>query len=451
MFSRLLMILAIATLAIHLALFGEAALAQDSVQTDSQITAEETSETDARIDQRLEEIYDELEGLRGVFVTVRSGVVILRGRVAEPALADQAVELASRVDGVVAVRNEISQVTSIEERLVPVAERISNRFWQAVEFLPLLAVAALAGALVFLTGLWVAKRTWPWDRIAPNAFIADLLRQIARIAFFVGGLLLALDILGATALLGTILGAAGIVGLAIGFAVRDTVENYIASILLSLRQPFRPKDYIKIDGFEGNVIRLTSRATVLMDVSGNHIRIPNATVFKGNIINYSRNPQRRFDFVLGIGPENNADTSLALALAEIGELPFILNVPAPNGWIDAVGDSTINLFLSGWINQTETSFVKARSQAIQRVMVAFEDAGISMPVPTYRLEGAENAAEPPEKPKPPAKTKLKAKEAARLETVRDTGVDDTIEHKIDEERLADDSSDLLNNAAPTEL
>ena len=67
----------------------------------------------------------------------------------------------------------------------------------------------------------------------------------------IAGVVVALDILGATALLSTILGAAGIVGLAIGFAVRDTVENFIASILLSIRQPFRPNDAIEIEGDRG--------------------------------------------------------------------------------------------------------------------------------------------------------------------------------------------------------
>lgn len=62
--------------------------------------------------------------------------------------------------------------------------------------------------------------------------------------FIVGALVIALDVMNATALLSTILGAAGIIGLALGFAVRDTVENFIASIMLSIRQPFRPNDTV---------------------------------------------------------------------------------------------------------------------------------------------------------------------------------------------------------------
>lgn len=428
-----------------LLIFSNAAAAQEEVQTQSAITVEDTTLSDRDIDERLEEIFNELDGLRGVFVTVRAGVVTLRGRVAEPAMAERAVTLAGRIDGVVAVRNEIAEVTSIEERLVPVAERIQNRFWQTVGMVPLFLVAAIAWAFVFVGGLWLARRQWPWDRIAPNAFIADLLRQIIRLAFFVFGIVLALDILGATALLGTILGAAGIVGLAIGFAVRDTVENYIASILLSIRQPFRPKDFVGIDGYEGVVIRLTSRATILMDLSGNHIRIPNATVFKGNIINYSRNPNRRFDFQLGVGTENDFAEALAIGYKTLRDLPFVLNEPGPNAWIELIGDSRVNLMFVAWIDQNTTSYAKAKSEAMRLTMKAFDNAGISMPVPIYQIHNEPSQAVAKHASQS-TKTAMSGDDA-----VNDTSADHTIEARVDEERAHEDGKDLLHRNADTEL
>ena len=168
-------------------------------------------------------------------------------------------------------------------------------------YLPLLAVAVLAFGVVVVIGFFIARREQPWDKLAPNAFIADIYRQLIRLAFIMIALVVALDILGATALLSTILGAAGIIGLAIGFAVRDTVENFLSSVMLSIRQPFRPNDTVEIGGDTGKVIRLTSRATILLSFEGNHIRIPNATVFKSRIINYSRNPSRRFPVRAGRG------------------------------------------------------------------------------------------------------------------------------------------------------
>ena len=87
---------------------------------------------------------------------------------------------------------------------------------------------------------------------------------------------------------------------ALGFAFRDIAENYIAGVLLSLRRPFAPGEHVVIDNREGKVVALTSRATILMTLDGNELRLPNAMVFKAVVLNYSKNPQRRFDFTITI-------------------------------------------------------------------------------------------------------------------------------------------------------
>ena len=121
--------------------------------------------------------------------------------------------------------------------------------------------------------------------------------------------------LGAGALLGAVLGGAGVVGLALGFAMKDTIENYVSSLMLSLRQPFRANDKVKIDDYEGRVVRLTTRATILMTDDGNHLRLPNSKVFKAVIVNYTRNPQRRFEFILQIDTKADPDQGAPLRLS----------------------------------------------------------------------------------------------------------------------------------------
>jgi small conductance mechanosensitive channel len=224
----------------------------------------------------------------------------------------------------------------------------------------------------------------------PNAFIADIYRQIVRLGFVVLGVVLALDLLNLTALLGTILGAAGIIGLAIGFAVRDTVENFIASIMLSIRQPFRPKDLVEIEGELGHVIRLTSRATILLSLDGNHIRLPNATVFKAKIINYSRNDERRFTFALGIDPSADIAAAQDIVLAALSKsCPSSSKRPAP-GRLGG-GSGPLHDRPDGgraWIMQHQTSIGMAKGEAVRVVKARLEEAGIGLPEPTYRLLGA---------------------------------------------------------------
>jgi small-conductance mechanosensitive channel len=275
---------------------------------------------------------------------------------------------------------------------------------------------------------------------------------LLRIAFVIAGGVIALDILGATALLSTILGAAGIIGLAIGFAVRDTVENFIASIMLSIRQPFQPNDAVEIGGAEGKVIRLTSRATVLLSYDGNHIRIPNSTVFGSQITNFTRNPERRFTFDIAVGYGTDLAYALQLAHDTLTALPYVLNSPAVAVWIEKLGGSDITLTITGWINQIDTSLPSARSEAIRLTLDAFEAAGIEMPEPTYRL-----VTDLPLPSQQPAVAKTVAKpRASPAEARPGTALDvhATSEHElaniVDEERESAQSEDLLNRDTPEE-
>lgn len=207
--------------------------------------------SDVRIARRLREILGALGRFEDVRVQVTDGVVRLEGTVIDAATQAELERLAGRLEGVVAVQNRTEISGDLEERLAPAWERLRARGRTLVSGAPVFLVAVAVGLAIALLGGWVASRVIPWSRIAPNAFVAEVYGMLARLAFGLLGLVVALEILNATALLGAVLGAAGLAGLAIGFAVRDTVENFIASLMLSLRQPFRPDDLVEIEGDVG--------------------------------------------------------------------------------------------------------------------------------------------------------------------------------------------------------
>jgi small-conductance mechanosensitive channel len=416
--------------------------AQTTSQPQGAITVEDSAQQDAAIAVRIRDIMSELEGYSNVTVTVSSGIVTLRGTTLDAATATRLNELVGRVQGVVAIENEVTETTDVVERLNPAYERFKGRLFQLVALVPLLGVALLAFGLVVLAGVLLARAKYPWDRIAPNAFIADIYRQIVRLLFVVAGIVIALDILNATALLGTILGAAGIVGLAIGFAVRDTVENFIASVMLSFRQPFRPNDTVEIEGDVGKVISLTSRATILLSFDGNQIRIPNATVFKSRIINYTRNTERRFVFDVGVAPATDLAAAKALALETVKALPFVLSSPAPAIWIETIGDSTIGIRVTGWIDQHETGFALARGEAIRQVLIAFDSASIEMPEPTFRVVTSPSAAGAP----PKSTVVIREIETEDVQSSQN----EALEKIVDQERAERADKDLLTREGAEE-
>ena len=418
-------------------LFLTVAMPSLAQEASGPIATENTVQQDAAIATRIREILAELGRYEDITVIVSEGVVTLRGTTASAAQAEALDPLAARVEGVVAVRNQVTETADIGERLNPALERFQARFDQFVVFLPLALIAAAAFAIVVLFGFTIARLRNPWERIAPNMFIAEIYRQLLRIAFVVFGIVIALDILDATALLSTILGAAGIIGLALGFAVRDTVENFIASVMLSFRQPFRPNDTVEINGDVGKVIRLTSRATILLSFDGNHIRIPNATVFKSRIINYSQNAERRFMFSIMVERDCDLHGTRLLVADKVQNLPFVLEEPAAQTWIEAMHPAGVELVITGWVDQNDTSIVRAKGEALRQVKLAIQDSGVAIPDATQSIRLTRDTLQPD------------VSESTVVETV-DASDDAALERIVDAERGMDISEDLLREDGPKE-
>ncbi len=408
------------------------------------ITTRASTQSDRDIRQRLRQIFSELNTLRGIEISVSSGVVTLTGEVDSTGSEAKALQLARQVEGVVEVENEIVVNRSLSKRLAYTWEHVAGLIRHLAAGLPLFALALLVFALSWAVGGWMAARRSLFRRISPNHFIAGLLGQITHLCFIVAGTVAALMLVDATALLGTVLGAAGIFGLAVGFAVRDTVENYIASILLSLRNPFEVNDLVSINGNEGSVARLTSRATILISPDGNHIRIPNAEVFKAVITNFTRNPERRFDFDAGIDTAADLLAAQALALETLKSTMGVLEEPKPMVVIDALGDSNVLLRMYAWVDQRHYSFIKVRSEAIRRVKAAFDEAGIVMPEPIYRLRVSTGDAEASGGP-------LGKAAMAEAGDIQDVSVEDALRQRVMDAQAQGGGENLLTEDAPKEL
>ena len=355
-------------------------------------------------------------------------------------------------------RTGIARTLSVEDNLNPILDRAKGVFETVANGWPLYVAALLAFLFVALLGHGLASAKRLWRMVAPNPFVADLIGQSVRIVGLLLGLLLALSILDAMALFGAAAGSAGLVGLAVGFALKDTIENYVASIMLSLRQPFRADDHVVINSHEGIVVRLTSRATILMTLDGNHLRLPNADVFKGKILNYTLNPKRRFTFKLGVDAEDDPIEASAAGLDAMGSLAFLLETPKPSAVIEEVGNSNIVIQFGGWIDQDRTDFLKARSAAINVVKSVLENDGFTLPEPIYRLRldgmpPTGNAAEIIKTIEDrTVQTKVPKSTDAASGVVEDVDVepDTGIRHQVAKERQAGAHADLLNEDRPME-
>ena len=272
--------------------------------------------------------------LSNVHVTVHTGVVTLEGDVPEEADRARAEALARHVDGVTDVINALRLDASLHTRFRAAVDQVDGKFVRLLAATPLLIAAIVIVLLATWLGRYLATRR-NWLRFhSHNPYMDGLVRRIIQTVVVLIGLLVALDLLGASSLVGAVLGSAGVVGLVVGFAFRDIAENYIAGILLSLRRPFAPGDHLVIDKYEGKVVALTSRATLLMTLDGSRLSLPNALVFKSVVLNYSVNPRRRFEFALPVDPSESIREAQELGLRAIADIDGVLADPPPSWSVD---------------------------------------------------------------------------------------------------------------------
>ncbi len=403
---------------------------------------------DRALEKRLGEIYAQVEGLEEVTVEVHAGVAELSGEVFSDASRDQALKIAHQLQGVAEVQDEIVESRDLERRLRSIVSDLRERVLGIVAAVPLLGVAILIFVTCFVAGRLASKWDTPYRRITRNPFARDVARQVVFAGFALLGLVSALNVLDATAVVATIAGAAGLAGLAVSFAFHDLVENYIASVLLSLRQPFQANDHVIIDEHEGRVVRLTSRATILMTLDGNHLRIPNAQVYKGTILNYTTNPERRFGFEFVVADRQDLAAALSRGIESLEAMTGILAEPPPTGWVERFGEGGVVLLFSAWIDQREADWFKARGEAMRVLEAAFDAAGVArpemnvnvrrVPIPAERSPGELPASDASSRASPPP---------APVEV--DISPDTHIEEALAEDRAAG-GPDLLDSDLPQE-
>ncbi|MDX1480373.1 MAG: mechanosensitive ion channel family protein [Woeseiaceae bacterium] len=352
--------------------------------TGSQPVAEEIAVSgaagDDEIAARLRNILEATGWFESIDLRVDNGVVFLDGIAPTDEQKTWAGSLARNTDSVVAVVNNIEVAATSPWDLGPTLEQIRDLAATAYRNLPLV----LIGGLLLIVTLAVAGFSLRaahalFGRRIRSNLLRDVLSRAVAVLVFVFGVYVVLRISGLTGLAVTIVGGTGLLGLAIGFAFRDIAENFLASILISIQRPFAMGDLIEIEGRTGFVQRVTTRATLIMTRDGNHVQIPNATVYKNTITNFTANPRTREEFTVGIGYEDSIADAQSTALGVLREHPAILDEPEPLVLVEKLGAATVILRVQFWIDIERFDQRKVRSAAIRLIKTAFDNAGISMP------------------------------------------------------------------------
>ena len=260
-----------------------------------------------------------------------------------------------------------------------------------VEMLPNLAVAILVVIVAALASRLLAKLVERAFRsTASNAQVVSLLTTITRLGVLGVGAFVALGILQLDKTVTSLLAGIGVVGLALGFAFQDIASNFMSGVIMALREPFRIGDLVKTHDTMGHVERVTLRATVVRNFWGQLVMIPNKDVLQNPIINYTQNGKRRIEIPVGVSYADELSTAAQAAREALEKLPDRdSSEPVDVYWTD-FGASSIDLSARFWIDLEagETDFLTARSNGIEAIKAAFDEAGITIPFPIRTLDFA---------------------------------------------------------------
>ncbi|MEN2977102.1 mechanosensitive ion channel [Tistrella bauzanensis] len=270
-------------------------------------------------------------------------------------------------------------------------EQMSTELDAVVTTLSALAVTygmAVLGAIAILIGGWlvagwaergVSRALGRLSSIDPT--LRPFIASIIRYAIIILTVVIVLGQFGVqTASIIAILGAAG---LAIGLALQGTLSNVAAGIMLLFLRPFRVGDFIDAGGRAGSVIHVSLFTTELKMADGVYMSLPNSQVWGQAITNYSRNPVRRMDVVVGIAYDDDIDAALTALKAMADADDRVLKDPAAQTMVTNLGESSVDITLRIWA--TLGDYWNLRWDMIKGAKLTVEAAGCSIPFPQRDL------------------------------------------------------------------
>ncbi|WP_426417666.1 mechanosensitive ion channel family protein [Aestuariirhabdus sp. LZHN29] len=201
--------------------------------------------------------------------------------------------------------------------------------------------------------------------------------SILRVLFTLLVVVAALDQLGVdTTSLVALLGAAG---LAVGLALKDSLQNFASGVMLVVFRPFVAGDFIEAGGVAGVVERISIFSTLIKTGDNREIIVPNGSIFAGTITNYSAKPTRRIDMVFGIGYDDDLLKAKEVLMRVVAADERVLKDPAPAVAVAELADSSVNFNVRPWVNTAD--YWPVRSDLIERIKLEFDREGISIPYP----------------------------------------------------------------------
>ena len=251
-----------------------------------------------------------------------------------------------------------------------------------VESLPSLAIAIF---IVFLT--WIVARFGARisdmivGRTELRASLKTLIDTLVKLGIWLAGLFIAAIVVMPGLTAASLLAGLGIGAVAIGFAFQDIFENFLAGVLIMLREKMRIGDVIECEGITGKVEHITLRETHVRKLSGELTVVPNSILFKNPVEILTDDSQRRHEVVVGVSYDTQLDRAAEVIRRAVEDVEDVLASKGIDIFAQEFNSSSVDFLVRWWAGSTPRDGWESKDKVVRAVKAALDEAGIEIPFP----------------------------------------------------------------------
>nr|WP_299244789.1 mechanosensitive ion channel family protein [uncultured Halomonas sp.] len=261
-------------------------------------------------------------------------------------------------------------------------ERIDSWVDGAVRLLPNIVVAIVLLALFYAIGLLVRRIIRRHSIRRQRANLGDVLGGFVKWVIVLVGFLFAATIVIPTLKPGDLFAGLGVSSVAIGFAFKDILQNWMAGLLILLRQPFNIDDQIEVNGYEGTVERIETRATIIRTYDGQRIVVPNSDIYTNAVQVKTAYEKCRSQYDIGIGYGDGMDEACDVLRQAVVRVDGVESDPAPEALPWDLAASWVTIRVRWWSHSRRADMVHVHARVIKAIKLALDEARIDMPYDT---------------------------------------------------------------------
>lgn len=253
---------------------------------------------------------------------------------------------------------------------------------QAVTLLSIHGLNLLIAIGIFFVGRMIADKIAGLARaLMLKAKVDDTLRSFLRNVIYYA--LLAAVVVMALGQAGlnvtSFLAVLGAAGLAVGLALKDSLSNFAAGVMLIMLKFFKRGDWVSVAGESGTVQTVSIFNTILTTADNRMVIVPNSAILSGTIVNVTANDTRRVDLVMGIGYGDDLLKAKELLMKILTDDPRVLAEPAPQVEVLELAESSVNFAVRPWVRTPD--YWGVYFGITEKVKLVFDQEGISIPFP----------------------------------------------------------------------